>query len=167
MTDDLNLRSKKFWNRMGWGLLVGFLSAVGAYIFIFLMNLGQSLIWPGLTDWTPFSGPWYLVVVMTLIGFVVGLFHRYTSAKQMDVFDAVDTGKMDAKPVPPSIVVSLLSLIGGFSLGPEVPTGMLAGGLSSWISKKRKLDSEISKTNIISVFLQHMVDCSHHHLWCF
>ena len=150
MVEELNLRSKKYWTRMGWGLLIGFLSGIGAYIFIFLMDYGQRLVWPGLTDWTPFSGPWYLVVVMTIIGLVVGLIHKYTSARQMDVFEAVDTGKMDSKPVPSSLLVSLLSLIGGFSLGPEVPTGMLAGGLASWISKKRKLDSDITKTNIIS-----------------
>jgi H+/Cl- antiporter ClcA len=150
MAEDLNLRSKKFWSHMAWGLLVGFLSGLGAYVFIFVMDFGQSLVWPGLTDWTPFSGPWYLVIVMTVIGLIVGLIHRYTSAKQMDVFDAVETGKMDPKPVPPSLLVSLLSLIGGFSLGPEVPTGMLAGGLSSWISKKRKLDSDTTRTNILS-----------------
>jgi H+/Cl- antiporter ClcA len=135
---------------MGWGLLIGFLSALGAYIFIFLMDFGQRLIWPGLTDWTPFSGPWYLVVVMTIIGVIVGLIHKYTNARQMDVFEAVNTGKMDSKPVPSSLLVSLLSLIGGFSLGPEVPTGMLAGGLAGWISKKRKLDSDITRTNITS-----------------
>ena len=44
---------------------------------------------------------------MTLIGLVVGLIHRYTSAQQMDVFDAVDTGKMDPKPVPPSLLASI------------------------------------------------------------
>jgi len=59
-------------------------------IFIFIMNYGQSLIFPNLTNWALFSGPWYVVVLMTLIGLVVGLFHRYTSARQMDVFEALD-----------------------------------------------------------------------------
>ncbi len=114
------------------------------------MNWGQSLLLPSLTNWTPFSGPWYMVVLMTAIGLVVGLFHRYTSARQMDVFDAVDKGNMDSKPVPPSLIVSIISLIGGFSLGPEVPTGMLAAALGSWVSKIRKLDDETSRTNVIS-----------------
>lgn len=150
MPEDFNLRSKTYWKRLGWGLFLGLFSAIGAFIFIFIMNLGQSLVLPGLTNWTPFSGPWYMVVLMTLIGLVVGLIHRYTSAQQMDVFDAVDKGKMDPKPVPPSLLVSILSLIGGFSLGPEVPTGMLAAALGSWISKNRKMDDESSRTNVIS-----------------
>ncbi|MFY9637278.1 MAG: chloride channel protein, partial [Methanobacterium sp.] len=150
MAAELNLRSRDYWKRLGWGLLVGLISAMGAYIFIFIMNWGQSLVLPSLTNWTPFSGPWYMIVLMTAIGLVVGLFHRYTSAKQMDVFDAVDTGKMDSKPVPPSLIVSIISLIGGFSLGPEVPTGMLAAAFGSWVSKIRKLDDEKSRTNVIS-----------------
>jgi H+/Cl- antiporter ClcA len=150
MTAELNLRSREYWKRLGWGLLVGLLSAIGAYIFIFIMNWGQRLVLPSLTNWTPFSGPWYMVVLMTLIGLVVGLIHRYTSAKQMDVFDAVNKGKMDSKPVPSSLLVSIISLIGGFSLGPEVPTGMLSAGLGSWISKNRNLDDETSRVNVIS-----------------
>ena len=150
MDDDLNLRLKEFWNRMIWGLLLGLLSALGAYIFIFLMDLGQGLFWPGLTEWTPFSGPWWMIIVMTGIGFIVGLIHHYTSARQIDVFAAVDDGDLDPKPVPPSVLVSLLSLIGGFSLGPEVPTGMLAAGLGSWISKKKKMNSEKTRVNILS-----------------
>ena len=129
MSEDLNFRSKEYWNRIIWGLFLGLLSAIGAYIFIFIMDLGQSLLLPNLNNWTPFTGPWWMVVVMTLVGLMVGLIHRYTSAKQIDVFAAVDKGYMDPKPVPSSLLVSILSLIGGFSLGPEVPTGMLAGAL--------------------------------------
>ena len=150
MPDELNLRSRDYWMRLGWGLLIGLFSAIGAYIFIFIMNWGQSLFLPSLTNWTPFTGPWYMVVLMTAIGLVVGLIHRYTSARQMDVFDAVKKGKMDSKSVASSLLVSIISLIGGFSLGPEVPTGMLAAGLGSWISKNRKLDDETSRTNVIS-----------------
>jgi H+/Cl- antiporter ClcA len=150
LSEDFNLRSKNYWKRLFWGLFVGLLSAIGAFIFIYVMNWGQRLIFPSLTNWTPFSGPWYMVVIMTVMGLVVGLLHRYTSAKQIDVFEAVNTGKIDPKPLPSSLLVSVLSLISGFSLGPEVPTGMLAAGLGSWISKKRKLNDKTSKTNVIS-----------------
>ena len=150
MSEDLNFRSKEYWNRIIWGLFLGLLSAIGAYIFIFIMDLGQSLLLPNLNNWTPFTGPWWMVVVMTLVGLMVGLIHRYTSAKQIDVFAAVDKGYMDPKPVPSSLLVSILSLIGGFSLGPEVPTGMLAGALGSWVSKIRGMDSETTKSNVIS-----------------
>ena len=150
MSEDLNLRSKLFWNKMFWGLFLGLLSAMGAFIFIILMNLGQSILLPGLTNWTPLTGPWWLVIVMTAVGFLVGLIHRFTPAKQINVFKAVSEGNMNPKPVPSSLLVSILSLISGFSLGPEVPTGMLAGGLGSWISKRRKMGPEKTKITVIS-----------------
>jgi H+/Cl- antiporter ClcA len=150
MSEDLNLRSKEYWNRLAWGVLLGLLSAIGAFIFILLMNMGQKIFLPNLTSWALFSGPWWLVVLMTVAGFLVGVIHRFSSPKQMDVFNAVKEGNIDPKPVPSSLLVSLISLITGFSLGPEVPTGMLAGGLGKWISKRLKMNSEKTKINVIS-----------------
>ncbi|KXS43061.1 MAG: Cl-channel voltage-gated family protein [Methanolobus sp. T82-4] len=150
MSEDFDLRSREYWLRMFWGLFLGLISAMGAFIFIGLMNAGQSLILPDLTDWTPFSGSWLMVVIMTSIGFLVGLVHHYSSATELDVFEAVDEGRMDPKPVPSSLLASLLSLIGGFSLGPEVPTGMLSAGLGTWISDRRKMDTGTTRTNVLS-----------------
>jgi H+/Cl- antiporter ClcA len=151
MSEDFNLRSRDYWERMGWGLILGLFSAIGAFIFILIMNLGQSIFLPGLTmKWIPFSGPWWIVGLMTVAGIIVGLIHKYTPAKMMNVFEAVDEGYMDPKPVPSSLLVSLISLISGFSLGPEVPTGMLAAGLGSWISKRRKMNDAKTRINTIS-----------------
>jgi H+/Cl- antiporter ClcA len=86
---------------------------------------------------------------MTVAGFVVGLMHKYTAAAQLDVFEAVNEGYLDPKPVPASLLTSFVSLLGGFSLGPEVPTGMLAAGLGTWLSERRKLDTETTRTNVI------------------
>jgi H+/Cl- antiporter ClcA len=150
MSMDFNLRSRDYWKRMGWGLSLGLLSAIGAFIFIYLMTLGQSLILPNLTDWEPFTGPWWIIIVMTGAGFIVGLIHHYTTAQQMDVFKAVKDGYLDPKPVPSSLLISLISLITGFCLGPEVPTGMLAAGLGSWVSKLRGMGSDESRISVLS-----------------
>lgn len=91
-----------------------------------------------------------MVIIMTGAGFLVGVIHRYTPAKEMDAFESIKKGYLDPKPVPSSLLVSLISLICGFSLGPEVPSGFLAAGLGSWISKKRKMDPETTKTNVLS-----------------
>lgn len=149
MSDDFNLRSKVYWRRLGWGVLVGLLSAIGAFIFIKLVDLGTALIWPNPPSWEPFSGSWTIVIIMTVAGLVVGLIHHFTSAAQLDVFEAVDKGYLDPKPVPSSLLASFVSLIGGFSLGPEVPTGMLAAGLSTWLSERRQLDKDTTRTNVI------------------
>jgi chloride channel protein, CIC family len=151
MSDDFNLKSRAYWKRMGWGLFLGLISAIGAFIFIMLMNLGQSIVLGNLAqNWTPFSGPWWIVGVMTVAGLLVGIIHRFTSARQMDAFKAIDEGYLDPKPVPTSLLTSLISLIAGFSLGPEVPTGFLAAGLGSWISRRREMDPETTRINVLS-----------------
>ncbi|MCK9151053.1 chloride channel protein [Methanobacterium alcaliphilum] len=151
MEDDFNLKSRVYWKRMGWGLLLGFISAIGAFIFIMLMDLGQGLFIAKMPlNWTPFSGPWWMIIIMTVAGLLVGLIHKFTSAQQLDVFDAVNNGNIDYKAVPSSLLASLISLVGGFSLGPEVPSGMLAAGLGSWVSKKKNMGPEITRTNVLS-----------------
>ena len=108
MQTDFNLRARSYWQRLGWGLFVGLLSALGAFIFLGLMNLGQSLILPEMTDWTLFSGPWVMVPIMTVAGLVVGLIHHFTSAAQLDVFGALKEGEMDPKPVPASLLMYMV-----------------------------------------------------------
>jgi H+/Cl- antiporter ClcA len=149
MSEDFDLRSSAYWRRLGWGLLSGLLSAIGAFLFIGLMNLGLALVWPNPPSWEPFSGSWTIVAIMTVAGILVGLIHQFTPAAQLDVFEAVDKGRLEPRPVPSSLLASLVSLIGGFSLGPEVPTGMLAAGLGTWLSKWRKLSDDVTRTNVI------------------
>lgn len=106
------LRSRDYYHRFAWGILVGILSAVGALIFVGLMNLGINLVWPNPPDWQPFSGSWTIVVIMTVAGFIVGLIHHFTIAEQLDEFTGMIKGRLDPKPVPASLLVSLPSLAG-------------------------------------------------------
>jgi hypothetical protein len=43
-----------------------------------------------------FSGEWQIVVIMT----VAGLLHHFTKAEEVNVFQAVQKGYPDPKPVP-------------------------------------------------------------------
>jgi H+/Cl- antiporter ClcA len=147
---DAYAKNRSFWVRMGWGVLIGLLSALGTLAFVALMNKGIGLVWPEEPGPDPFSGPVRILVIMTIGGFIVGLIHRFLSARLMDEFEGAVKGRIDPRPVPGTLLVSLVSLISGFSVGPEVPTGLLAGGLATWISDKRKLDPETSRSNILS-----------------
>ena len=143
-------RSKEYWARFGWGVFVGFLGALGALAFNYVMNVGLGFLWPEDMGVAPFSGSIWIVVIMTSAGFIVGLLHQFTSAEDVDAVRGIVTGKLNLRPIPSALLVSLVSLVGGFSLGPEVPSGMLAAGIATWISEKRKLSDEIRKSNIIS-----------------
>ena len=46
------------------------------------------------------------------------------------------------RPVPPSLLAWLISLVGGFSLGSEVPTGMLTAGFYDLVGAENVLIAE-------------------------
>lgn len=143
-------RTKEYWIRFGWGIFIGFLGALGALGFSYVMNTGLRFLWPEYIGVLPFSGSIWIVVIMTMAGFIVGILHQFTSAEEVDPVRGIVTGKIDLGPIPSALLVSLVSLVGGFSVGPEMPTGMLAAGLATWISEKRKLSDEIRRSNIVS-----------------
>jgi H+/Cl- antiporter ClcA len=146
------LKDPAFWQRLAWGAFVALLAGLGTLIFVILMNLGLSLVWGWLelSEMEPLSGTWQILVIMTAAGLIVGLIHHFTNAEEANVFQAVQKGHLDPKPVPASLLVSLVSLIGGFSVGPEVPSGMLAGGLGTWLSERRKLSDQLRESNVLS-----------------
>jgi H+/Cl- antiporter ClcA len=146
------LKDPIFWQKLAWGTLVALLAGLGTLIFVVLMNLGLGLVWGWLelSEMEAFSGTWPILVIMTGAGLIVGLIHHFTKAEEVNVFQAVQKGHLDPKPVPASLLVSLVSLIGGFSVGPEVPSGMMAGGLGTWLSEKRKMSDEFKESNVLS-----------------
>jgi len=143
-------RDRAFWVRFAWGVFVSLLCALGALLFVFLMNLGMSWLWPEEPGPEPFSGSVKILVIMTIAGLIVGLIHHFLDADEVNVFMAMVQGKLSKSLVPGALLVALTSLISGFSLGPEVPTGMLAGGLATWLSDRFKVDPETERTNVIS-----------------
>ena len=49
-----------------------------------------------------------------------------------------------------AVAVSLVSLSGGASLGPEDALGKMGGGLGTWISERQKLSEDLRATNTLS-----------------
>lgn len=140
---------KDFWLHFGWGSLSGLLGAIAALIYVTVMTVGMKALWPGPHPVALFSGSWRTVAIMTLAGFIVGLLHRWRVAEEINVFEAIPKGTMDLKVVPGAIINSLVTLIGGFSLGPEVPTGMLGGGLAVWMTQRQQLPASYQKINLM------------------
>jgi H+/Cl- antiporter ClcA len=145
-------RNPQYWQKFGWGIIMALLGALGTLAFAILMTLGLGLVWSWLdpSDVQAFSGNWKIVAIMTAAGLIVGLIHHFTHAEEANVFRAVIEGRLEPKGLPASLLVSLISLVGGFSLGPEVPSGMFAGGLATWISEKRKMSEELKDSNVKS-----------------
>lgn len=141
-------RSRDYWIRFAWGTLMGLMGAVVAFVYIIIVHGLEHVIWQGAIPTTPFSGSLKIVIVTTLAGLLVGLIHQLIPTEEVDVFGAIPQGDMDLTHGLGAILASVVSLAGGFALGPEAPTGILAGGLGVWISKQRRLPKTILRTNL-------------------
>lgn len=144
------LRSRLWWHLLGVSLGLALLSALGALIFVSLVRIGSDIIWAeGPTSADLFTGSPLIVGIMVVAGLIVGLTYRVLpSAGAPNVFAAIVAGRTDPRPVPGGLLVALTTLIGGFSLGPEVPTGMLAAGAASAVADRQGWDETTRKVSL-------------------
>ncbi|MGD1939945.1 MAG: chloride channel protein [Leptolyngbyaceae cyanobacterium] len=141
-------RSREYWIRFAWGTLMGLIGAVVSLVYILIVHGIEHVLWHGDMAIAPFSGSVKIVIITTLAGFIVGLIHKMMPTEEIDVFGAIPRGDMDLTHTVGAVLASIVSLIGGFALGPEAPTGILAGGVGVWLSKKRQLPKELVRTNL-------------------
>lgn len=126
-------------------VLLGAIGAAAALAFVALVSIGDNLLWTNSLDPEAFSGPVKIVVIMTVGGFLVGLIHALVPAEEENVFEALATGNIALRPIPGALAIALVTLVTGFSLGPEVPTGMAAAGLAGWLASRRNATPEQSE----------------------
>lgn len=137
----------QWWSRLAIGAGLGAIGGVAALAFVGAVAAGQSVLWPEDAGLEWFSGNWRIAVIMTVGGVVVGLIHVIDKhAREVNVFAALASGTIERRPLPGAIAVALVSLVSGFSLGPEVPTGMAGGGIASWL--RRNADEEEARAGV-------------------
>lgn len=134
--------------------MMGAAGAVVALAFVAVVSAGQSVLWPDPLDPSAFSGSIKIVIALTLGGLVVGIIHTLVpSAQEDNVFVALATGRIQSDAIPGGVAIAVVSLIAGFSLGPEVPTGMAAAGIAAFaVSRRlvRRADSDLVMSAAIS-----------------
>ena len=145
-------RSPGFWTIIGYAVLFGVVLAVVALAFLGLVKGGTKLWFtlPKNPDW--FSGSLWWVAVTAAAGVLVGVLRRglRVPAKLDGTLEEIRKARVDPSTVLKGVAVSLVSLVGGASLGPEDALGRMGGGFGTWISARRKLDESTSATNTLS-----------------
>jgi H+/Cl- antiporter ClcA len=71
-------------------------------------------------------------------------------AKLPGTFKEIKEERVEPATVPAAVVVSVVSLAGGASLGPEDALGKMGGGLGTWVSERQKLSEDVRATNTLS-----------------
>jgi H+/Cl- antiporter ClcA len=145
-------RSRGFWTVIGYAVVFGIVLAFAALAFLGLVKGGTKLWFtlPKNPDW--FSGSLWWVAVTAAAGVLVGVLRRVLRlpAKLPGTMKELRDERVEPSTVLKAVAVSLVSLVGGASLGPEDALGKMGGGLGTWVSKRRKLDKNTSATNALS-----------------
>ena len=145
-------RSPAFWLTVRYAVLLGVALAFAALAFLGLIKGGTKLWFTLPTDPGWFDGSLWWVAVTTGAGVLVGVLRRVlrVPAKLPGIFQELTAQRVEPSPVPAAVAVSLVSLVGGASLGPEAGLGLMGGGLGTWLSERRKLSEEARATNTLS-----------------
>ena len=151
--DDVALiRSPAFWVTVRYAVLFGVVLAFAALVFLGLVTFGTKLWFTLPADLGWFGGsPWW-VAVTAGAGLLVGLLRRFLRLpeKVPGTVEEMRVGRVEPSTVVGAVAVSLVSLSGGASLGPEDALAKLGGGLGTWTSERRSLDDGQRVTNTLS-----------------
>jgi len=137
---------------MGYAAFFGVVLAFASLAFLGLVD-GATDLWftlPKNRGW--FDGSLWWVAVTAGAGLLVGVLRRLfrLPAKLPGTVEELKEQRVEPSTVPKAVAVSLASLAGGASLGPEGGLGLMGGGLGTWISERRKLGEEMRATNTLT-----------------
>jgi H+/Cl- antiporter ClcA len=132
--------------------LFGVVLAFAALAFLGVLKGGTKLWFtlpknPGWLD-----GSLWWVAVTAGAGVLVGVLRRVlrVPAKLPGTLAEIKQQRVEPATAPAAVLVSLVSLVGGASLGPEDALGKIGGGLGTWVSERQKLSEDVQATNTLS-----------------
>jgi len=142
----------EFWVVMGYAVGLGVFGALVGLAFLGLIKVGGK--WYAVSNPGWGGGHWWWVAVTAAAGLAVGLLRLWTRLPENlpGLIPEIADEHVQARHVPGLVAVSLVSLIGGASLGPEKPLGAIGGGAAGWLSRRRGLSEEDQQVNTLSGF---------------
>ena len=151
--DDVALmRSPGFWVIVRHAILFGVVLAFAALAFLGLVKGGTDLWFTLPEDPGWLDGSLWWVAVTAGAGLLVGVLRRFfrVPVKVAGTVEELKDQRVEPSTVPGAVAVSLVSLAGGASLGPEDALGKMGGGLGTWVSERQKLSEDVRATNTLS-----------------
>jgi H+/Cl- antiporter ClcA len=138
------IEKREFWVLMGYAVALGVFGAFAGLVLIGVIKFGGKWYTDSHPGW--FGGHWWWVAVTAAAGVVVGLLRRLTRLPEEipGVFAELQAEHVDLALVPGTVAASVVSLIGGSSVGPEKVLSTIGGGAGSWISRRRGAGTEDS-----------------------
>jgi len=142
--NDETIQPRPYLKLLLFAALLGLISAVITFVFMALVNVGTSAVWETAAAATGLSTQVFTLLVCTIGGLLVGVLvkifgdHSGIFAVMMAEFGR--TGRFDYRNAPGTVLMALVSLVSGASLGPEAPMADACGSVGTWLSERLKLD---------------------------
>ena len=149
--DDFFAKDRDFWLRMGRAIIIGSLAGLAALAFTQIVRFGTDLIWPEDIDYGWLGGEWWWVALLGITGLIVGVMRLFLPLDELSgSLTIIQDSSVDRGTALPAIAVSLVSMIGGASLGP-FDGGVRAGAtVGDWYSSIRGLSEREAEVNTAS-----------------
>jgi len=146
------VRSPGFWVIIRYAALFGVVLAFAGLAFLGLVKGGTKLWFTLPKDPGWLDGSLWWVAVTAGAGVLVGVLRRVlrVPVKLPGTFKEIKEQRVEPATAPAAVVVSLVSLAGGASLGPEDALGKMGGGLGTWVSERQELSEDERATNTLS-----------------
>jgi len=151
MTDQF-ARDKDFWLILGRAVIIGTLAGAATLAFVQIVRYGTEFIWGTDLDYSIMGGKWWWIAVLTGTGLIVGILR--TALKVPDDLEGsltiVQNGSIDRDHALQAIGISVVSLIGGSSLGPfdgGIRSGAMVG---DWYASIRNIPEDKRESSVVS-----------------
>ena len=148
--DNDAIQPRPFLKLMLLAALMGLMSAVVTFAFIWVVHELQGLLWDHVSS---LGGTWtaiLTVLICTIGGVVVGvlvkIFGDHTGIFAEMMADFGRTGRFSYRQAPGMVITAFVSLVSGGSLGPEAPLADACGGLGTLLSDRLKLDARTTRS---------------------
>lgn len=146
-----NKQELSYFQTVGCAMAIGMVGGLSATVYYFILEHCLEWIWESNRElWTAFFPEWlpewnYTWIVASLGGLLVGLCLYFLGlpGEMALVIDKVHSpGRLEPKQTLPMILISLISITSGGSLGPEAPLVQINGSLGSWLGNKLQLSAK-------------------------
>lgn len=152
MAADYFARERTFWSILGRAAVIGLFAGAAALSFNTLVRWGTDLIWPEEIDYDWLGGEWWWVAALTATGLIVGVLRVVLKVPDdlAGSLTIVQEAEVDRGTALQAIGISIVTLVGGASLGPfdgGVRSGAMVG---DWWATIRGLPDEQREAATVS-----------------
>jgi H+/Cl- antiporter ClcA len=136
-------------------ILLGLFGGVFGLVYLLVIETGTHAIWPEPDEFEWFSGGLRTLLIPLAAGVIVGILYKVLKlpARFKGFIAELEEGHVDPKSAPGAVLIAIISLLGGASLGPEAPLATAAGGAGTWLSQRtggNDLDTRVATFSGIS-----------------